>query len=428
MHETLDALMAELGKGFETPRTVSRAPIEPPRTAGEVMKPPSRELPRPIVAEPAPSPPPAAIEPAAPTAPAQAMEPHAPPGFEEPVAPRGAEVPLSASAPTPPAAGSTLGDSPRRRASDLDETIMVAHRSRPRPAVPPETPAASLPERASRERAEPRTGSEHAEGASAAASLPPVAPTAARPSAPRALVLALAAALIAVVALYALPPVIKVSMPDVPSPRLPRIELVREREPAGQPLPASGESRAPVPERPEPARVSPEPTAVGSDGARASSPPPATGRPVRKETASVSAPRRSPPAPARTDAPSGPTAPAAPPMSSPSRTVDDPPAAATTPASPSAAARPTASPAIDTEADWPLLCGEVLDERGQPVAGARVLLADLDLGARSDRRGRFCIAAPVGDRTISVSAQGFATLRQLVSLGRQGTELSLRLK
>ncbi len=82
---------------------------------------------------------------------------------------------------------------------------------------------------------------------------------------------------------------------------------------------------------------------------------------------------------------------------------------------------------MDPTADWPLLCGQVVDEAGSPVAGARIALADLDIGARTDRRGRFCVAAPPGDRTLSVVAQGFATHRRIVSLTASGLEISVSL-
>lgn len=404
MHATLDALMSELGKGFESPRPVSRAPIEPPRTAGEVMKPPSRELPRPVAAQP-----PAPLPPSAP--------------------PRPAESAAIAPAPAPAAPPPARGSSPRRRATDLEDTIIVAHRSRPSAGATSTAPTPSSPPPA--RRAEPDLGPEpaHAEGAREPATSPTAAPTtppAARAS--RAPVLALAAALIVVLALYALPPVIKVSMPDVPSPRLPRIELVREGRPAGQALPVSAESGAPVPERTDPARAALEPSSARPQSAGATPPPAATVPPARKSAVALSPARVSTTTPARPASPPDRSAIEAPLESEPARPVAHPPAAPAPSTAPGAAAPPSASASVDTEADWPLLCGEVLDDRGQPVAGARVLLADLDLGARTDRRGRFCIAAPTGDRTLSVNAQGFATLRQLVSLGRQGGELSLRLK
>lgn len=440
MHATLDALMAELGKGFESPRPVTRAPIEPPRTAGEVMKPPSRELPRPVAALPPPPPPPSP-SPSAPPAPAEAkavapapapLMPATPPEAAEPKSPPPVDpspVPRAPASAPPPA----VPDSSRkRRATDLEDTIIVAHRSRSSAGASPAPPAPSAPEL--ERTVEPVRSPEpaHAEVAREPAASRKAAPAPARPTAPRtsrALIMALAAALVAVLALYALPPVIKVSMPDVPSPRLPRIELVREGRPAGQGLRASAESRAPLPERTDPARPSRGSSEARSQtAAAAATSPPAPREPARRDAAAAPPARVSTPALSRTANPPKPAVTEAPPKSEPARAVAEPPAAPVPSTRPSAAAPQSSSPAIDTEAEWPLLCGEVLDELGQPVAGARVLLADLDLGARTDRRGRFCIAAPVGDRTLSVSAQGFATLRRLVSLGRQGGELSLRLE
>ncbi|MCC6651648.1 MAG: carboxypeptidase regulatory-like domain-containing protein [Candidatus Eisenbacteria bacterium] len=99
-----------------------------------------------------------------------------------------------------------------------------------------------------------------------------------------------------------------------------------------------------------------------------------------------------------------------------------PAAPAPTPSSP-----PAESARTDEGAAWPLLCGVVTDATGAPVAGARVSLADLDLSARTDRRGRFCVAAPPGERTLSVLAQGFASARRLVALGAAGMELQITL-
>jgi hypothetical protein len=98
-----------------------------------------------------------------------------------------------------------------------------------------------------------------------------------------------------------------------------------------------------------------------------------------------------------------------------------------TPPAPAATKSAAEAQPADDGASWPLLCGVVVDDTGSPVAGARVALADLDLGARTDRRGHFCVAAPPGDRTLSVVASGFATHRRIVSLGAEGLELSITL-
>lgn len=124
-----------------------------------------------------------------------------------------------------------------------------------------------------------------------------------------------------------------------------------------------------------------------------------------------------PPPPATVPAPAKPRATTPAPTSSPARTTH-------TRTDPAAAAR-----AIPTgEESWPLLCGEVVDESGAPVTGARILLADLDVGARTDRRGRFCLAAPPGDRTLSVVALGFATQRRAVSVANGAADVHVVLK
>ncbi len=368
VHHTLDALMAELGKGFATPRAVTRAPVEPPRTAADVLKPPSREIPRPASTEmPRPAPPVAV--------PSESGE-HA--------------------RPTPSSA---------RLSTDLDATIILAHR---RPEPPPaRAPEPSIePVITSAVKPEP----EPVQLAPLRRSAGPV--TSERRSPPRVLVLSLAGALIVVLALYALPPVITVSVPEMPSPRLPRIELVRATADDGaataRDVAASANSPAPAA-----ARVDVEPK-------RASTPSRQPAKELKQPEVVRTKPQPPPPPAQREAQPQHSATTAAP------RTATQ---IIATPATVRAEALvPAVAPATDAEEDWPLLCGEVRDDAGEPVAGARVLLADLDLGARTDRRGRFCIAAPIGDRTLTVTAQGFATLRRLVSLGRQTAELTLQLK
>lgn len=398
MHDTLDALMAELGKGFATPRAVTRAPIEPPRTAADVMKPPSREMPRPPSREmPRPAPPaPAPVDEAV-SAPKPAVA-APPPPVAEPIA-------AASAAPQPPIAPVT------RPAIDLDATIVRAHRPRPDAAPTSPEPAIAAADRApARENSTPRPALEPT--TAARTNTEPNVP--ARRPPPRPLVLALAGALIVVLALYVMPPVIRVSVPEVPAPRLPRIEVVRTED---------GEESKPVTHA-KPARS----RAAGS---------PTTAAPTRElASAAPSTPSAAPSpraAAARSAAPSS-ESPASRDTRTPAR-IEPTRAQATSPvpiAAPTSAPTPTvtdsAPRSVDVEEDWPLLCGEVHDENGEPVAGARVLLADLDLGARTDRRGRFCIAAPMGDRTLTVSAQGFASVRQLVSLGRSTAELSLTLR
>lgn len=182
-------------------------------------------------------------------------------------------------------------------------------------------------------------------------------------------VLGVLALLITAVSL--LPPVIHITLPALPQPRLPRLEVVQAR-----------------------------PAAVPHNSVKA----PAPKRVVATPTPAPTAPS---PAPA---------------------VLMVAPVAAATRVEPNArAATPFIESADNDSAAWPLLCGVVLDASGVPVAGARVSLADLDLAGRTDKRGHFCLAAPPGERTLSVSAQGFATTRKLVALEAQGLDLSITL-
>ena len=81
---------------------------------------------------------------------------------------------------------------------------------------------------------------------------------------------------------------------------------------------------------------------------------------------------------------------------------------------PAAAAAPAADSAAD--ASMPLLCGEVLDESGAPIEGARVRLTAPPLTVRTDKRGRFCVACPAGERTFLVDAPGFVAVTRGVEL------------
>jgi carboxypeptidase family protein/putative zinc finger protein len=137
-------------------------------------------------------------------------------------------------------------------------------------------------------------------------------------------------------------------------------------------------------------------------------------------------------APAASDAPSSPSASSAPAVvESPARSPAGPAAAAPADTAPPAAAvrKPPGRAAVaPPRPAMGLLCGEVTDEDGVPVAGARILLADMEVGVVTDRRGRFCVSAPRGDRTVSVVALGFATYRLLLTMDGQTASLSIRLR
>jgi hypothetical protein len=79
---------------------------------------------------------------------------------------------------------------------------------------------------------------------------------------------------------------------------------------------------------------------------------------------------------------------------------------------------PTPAPATDTVGDQalPLLCGEVVDESGAPIEGARIQVMVPSLTVRTDKRGRFCVALPAGEHTFLVDAAGFSAVTRGVEL------------
>jgi hypothetical protein len=93
----------------------------------------------------------------------------------------------------------------------------------------------------------------------------------------------------------------------------------------------------------------------------------------------------------------------------------------TAPTSPSQPAGAATAAAADTVGDvgdqaMPLLCGEVVDESGAPIEGARIQLTSPPLTIRTDKRGRFCVSCPAGERTFLVDAPGFAAVTRGVEL------------
>lgn len=204
-----------------------------------------------------------------------------------------------------------------------------------------------------------------------------------------------------------LPPVIRFTLPRLPEPRVPRIEVVT-RGPVERVAPA------PV-SRVRAAALAPIETVVVQRNA----PPPPAREPLAVKHAE----------PARNTLAMIPRKPqrSTPPVARPSDSAQGAGLAQrNTPARSGAIAPGESVPGDATR--WPLLCGEVHDSSGAPVVGARVSLADVDLSARTDRRGHFCLSAPAGDRTLSVTAQGFATTRRLVSLVAQTLEISIELR
>ena len=255
---------------------------------------------------------------------------------------------------------------------------------------------------------------------------------------PRHRLLVLGAILLAlgVVATPWMPDVIRIRMPESWEPRVPRVEFVQRGNGADQPSAAS----APLDPRLQLAeRTSSEPPGTPYREL------PAVGDSAAASPAAIDTPIAVPAAPAPVvSAPPPPVAPAAParkpkPRANPARVRPAPPSdedeTGTAGAEHSmtfipvqvktevtlSSTRPSsapAPPATDTvgDASLPLLCGEVVDESGAPIEGARVQFTSPPLTIRTDKRGRFCVACPAGERTFLVDAPGFTPITRGVEL------------
>ncbi len=71
--------------------------------------------------------------------------------------------------------------------------------------------------------------------------------------------------------------------------------------------------------------------------------------------------------------------------------------------------------------------GTVLDSRGQPIAGVRIAVPELDLDTRTDAAGRFNLYIPGSPQEVSLVATsaGLTTARQSVRSGTSGLRLTL---
>src|SRR5690606_12630612 len=70
--------------------------------------------------------------------------------------------------------------------------------------------------------------------------------------------------------------------------------------------------------------------------------------------------------------------------------------------------------------------GQVRDESGRPVPGARVMLSGSDIMVETDRRGRFAFAdVPSGAQTLAIIAEGMQRARVTDITVRAGRRLSL---
>ena len=80
------------------------------------------------------------------------------------------------------------------------------------------------------------------------------------------------------------------------------------------------------------------------------------------------------------------------------------------------------------QADWPLLCGQVVDAQGEPVAGARVTLARISFTLLADPQGRFCLSAPAGSQELRVEAPGYAARTEPATFAKDAPELRVRMQ
>ncbi len=77
--------------------------------------------------------------------------------------------------------------------------------------------------------------------------------------------------------------------------------------------------------------------------------------------------------------------------------------------------------------DWPLLCGQVVDESGTPVGGASVELESPSLTVSTDANGHFCLASPEGVRTLWIDGGGRGRATRVVSLQRSFSDMRIAL-
>ena len=76
---------------------------------------------------------------------------------------------------------------------------------------------------------------------------------------------------------------------------------------------------------------------------------------------------------------------------------------------------PATPAAAGEDAEWPLLCGQVTDDMGQPVIDARVSMPEISFSTRTDARGRFCVSSPAGVHALVVESPRFTVERVRVT-------------
>jgi len=78
--------------------------------------------------------------------------------------------------------------------------------------------------------------------------------------------------------------------------------------------------------------------------------------------------------------------------------------------------------------DWPMLCAQVVDASGVPVAGAHVELESPRLMVITDAKGRFCVASPPGNCTLHIEAEGRGHAACIFALQQSLYDLRIELK
>lgn len=214
----------------------------------------------------------------------------------------------------------------------------------------------------------------------------------------------------------------------VPRPA-PRVPAAPEREPEAVPVVVPAPTAAPVATSPEPAAESTATAAatrVAAGPPRAAAVEPPSPEPVAApapvRTATPARPKRSestsrPPA-VKAPAPTGSSAERLPARQTPSTTLPGTRRIVTT-----TTVTPPPPPA-----ESGMVCGEVRDRDGNPVASAQVMMSDVGVVVLTDRAGRFCMSVPVGERTLSVLAMGFLPKHRPLSVQKRTPELTIQLE
>lgn len=385
--------------------------------------------------------PPRSIEaPPPPSTPVQAVpaEPIEPIVFAPPPAPRPEPAP-----PPPPPPPMVASEPPRPSYVPLPEPVTAASRASGNippwsevalPEPPPATPSARL-------RAYERSLRQSAPAYSPYETLPEERPRWRGRAVERTLLAVLSVILLVLLAGSPLvPEVIRIPLPERWSWRLPRVEFVRHGKPRHTPVFVGADmTQLATRQVAEPEIVPPKPIPVPVESTKTDT---MAAAPEKPSSLSIVTPRSGPPKKAKRKIVREPEPepevlawPESPGTIIPTRvtttvtTANEPPVPAKTPVLGEATnAPPRPTPPAESEEDWPLLCGTVLDAAGAPVEGALVVLPANTLTVRTDHRGRFCVSCPPGTHDLRVDAPGQKLFTRTVELSTGMLEITIDLK